>query len=437
MNKELKMSYDVLSKVYFDSAYASIELNKSLTGDLNKALVTKIVYGVLEQDIYLDYVVNTFVTKAPKPNVMLVLKIAAYVSHNISSIPLYALTNECVELTKQIADKYAAGFVNAVTKKMAATEVKLPNPKANMSKYLSIKYSYPKWYVDELLKKHNATFVEKLLEFKPTTDTHVRVVKQPNLTLDDSVKEFTEQLDKLGIWWQLTALNYTMYVDYTKLLEHDELTKYHVVQGLPSIITALSVGAKPNDKVLDATSAPGGKACLIAGQDNSIRVTACDLHIHRVGLIRKYANSLGLTNVVPLIADATKYKPEWDKAFDCVLCDVPCSGMGVVTKKPDILLNRTLSDVNELVGLQYQILCNNAKYVKSGGTLVYSTCSILHAENENVILKFLDSHKDFKLVPIDTYGIDVTNKDNMYTFYPHLTHTEGFFIGRLVRLWFY
>ena len=433
MNKEIVLAYDVLSKVYFDKAYASIELNNVLNGDINKALVTKIVYGVLEQDIYLEYVVGKYVTKTPKSSVMLILKMATYIAKNINGIPLYALTNECVELTKKYGDKYVAGFVNATVKNIANGNVQLPNKNVDYAKYLSVKYSYPKWYVDMLLTQHDKQFVEELLTFKPTTDTHIRVVKQKGEDLQLSTSKFIEQLDKHQIRHTTSALPYTMYVDYMQLIEHKDLDKYYVVQGLPSIVTALSVGAKPGDKVLDCTSAPGGKACLIAGIDDNIRVTACDLHIHRVALIKKYANSLGLTNVIPLVQDATKYCKEWEKAFDEVLCDVPCSGMGVVTKKPDILINREQTNINELVGLQYMILVNNANYVKAGGTLVYSTCSILKQENEGVILKFLQSHKDFELQSIDTYGIDVTNNNFMYTFYPHLTGTEGFFIARLKR----
>ena len=428
MNREIVLSYEVLSKVYFDKAYASIELNKVLNDTINKALVTKLVYGVLEQDIYLDYCVNKFVSKSPNPQILLILKMALYSAKNINSIPLYALTNECVELAKKYGDKYVAGFVNATIKNMANQEVKLPNHNVDKAKYLSVKYSYPKWYVEHLLKGHDLEWVENLLTYKPTTDTHIRVVDVTK------VNEFVGKLQTYGISFEISALPYTMYVDYEQLLKHEDLNNYYVVQGLPSIITALSVGAIANDKVLDCTSAPGGKACLIAGLDNSIRVTACDLHVHRVALIRKYAQSLNLTNVIPLVADATKYDAKWDGTFDRVLCDVPCSGMGVVTKKPDILLTRTMADVNELVGLQYQILCNNARYVKHGGTLTYSTCSIIDKENQGVVTKFLATHPDFKLVPINVYGVNVTQDNNMYTFYPHLTKTEGFFIAKMERL---
>ncbi len=430
MNKELATAYQTLQKVYFEGAYASIELNKVLNDSFNKALVTKITYGVLENDIYLQYVVGKFVSKPAKPAIMLLLKMATYTLYNVASIPPFALTNECVELAKKQSDKYTAGFVNAVIKNIIKTPVQLPNPKVNFAKYASIKYSYPMWYVERLLRDFDKAFVEQLLAFKPTTDTHIRLIGA--ISPDSSkAKQFINELTSRGIRYDCTPVG--LNVDYNALLKYPELTKYYVVQGVPSIVTALSVGAKAGDKVLDATSAPGGKACLIAGLEPSIRVTACDLHIHRVGLIRAYAQSLGLSNVAPLMCDATKYNKDWQNAFDCVLCDVPCSGMGVVTKKPDILLNREPQDIAELAGLQYQILCNNAQYVRSGGTLVYSTCSILPEENEQIITKFLRSHPEFERQAINTFGLNVTNKDNMYTFYPHLTGTEGFFICRMVR----
>ena len=129
------------------------------------------------------------------------------------------------------------------------------------------------------------------------------------------------------------------------------------------------------------------------------------------------------------------FNKNFENAFDFVLCDVPCSGLGVVNKKPDILLNRTPETLNEITKTQYAILDNNSKYVKNGGVLVYSTCSVLKEENNDIIAKFLQNHKDFSLTPIDTFGLNVINENNCYTFYPNVSGTEGFFIGRLIRKW--
>ena len=199
---------------------------------------------------------------------------------------------------------------------------------------------------------------------------------------------------------------------------------------MPSIITCNVLGAN-KASVLDVCSAPGGKAVYLAQLGNN--VYACDIHAHRVELIKKYAESLNLKNIKYFIQDGTKTKLEWQDKFDFVMCDVPCSNLGVSRKKPDVFLNKTFRDASTLAGIQYKILENSAKYVKSGGVLQYSTCTILNKENKDVILKFLRNNPEFSLTEIDFGDLDITNDNNMYTFYSHKTNTEGFFIGRMIR----
>ncbi len=425
MNKELKVSFEVLKKVYNDGAYVSIELNKYISSavTINTALVTKIVYGVLENDISYDYFISKFTTKKPKPDILILLKIVAYVSKNISSIPVFALVNEIVSLSKTV-DAHVSGFVNAVSKKIANSNIVLPDKKDKI-KYLSIKYNYPEWVIRELNKKHDMDFVEALISEELTSDTHIRV------NLDKiSASEFKDKLREKNIRYNDGLLDYVMTVDYSELLKSD-LKDYAIVQGLPSIITCLALNAN-GGKVLDTCSAPGGKAVFLA-QNRNNTIYACDIHKHRVELIKKYAKGLGLENIKCFEQDATKLREEWVGKFDYVMCDVPCSNLGVSRKKPDVFLNKSIADVKTLAGIQYKILENSAKYVKKGGILQYSTCTILDNENGGVIDKFLSNNSDFSLIAIDTHGLDITNEDNKYTFYPNLTHTEGFFIGRMIR----
>lgn len=426
MNKELRISYEVLKKVYLDGAYVSIELNRALDNakGINSALVTKIIYGVLEKDITLEYFISSFVSKPPKAEFMILLKMVAYISKSISSIPSFALVNEVVDIAKTI-DRHQSGFVNAVSKKLIANKIALPSKEKNYTKYLSIRYSYPEWVIGELLKKHDCKFVEALISENLPTDTHIRI-----LTNKISVSDFKLKLDTLGIRHSESLFDDTMYVDYSALIKTN-LKDYAVVQGLPSIITSKVLGVK-SGLVLDTCSAPGGKAMYIANSSNA-EVYACDIHAHRVELIRKYALGLGVKNIKCFVCDATKEKSEWLEKFDFVMCDVPCSNLGVSRKKPDVFLNKSLNDVKTLAGLQYQILSNSAKYVKHGGILQYSTCTILDNENKGVIDKFLKNNPEFELTPIDTFGLNIINDNNLYTFYPNLTHTEGFFIGRLRR----
>ena len=426
MNKELNISYNILSKVCLDKSYVSIELNKYLNKgarDFNSSLVTKIVYGVLEKDIMLEYFVMQYVNKIPEPKFMILLKMVAYVSKAVNSIPDFALVNEIVKIAKTI-DFHKSGFINAVSKKLILNQIVLPS-KQNYSKYLSVKYNYPVWVIEELLKDHDKDFVTDLVSTELTSLTHIRVnekVISPN--------DFRDLLDKLNIKHEPSYYDYTMYVDYAELLKHDELKDKYIVQGLPSVVTCNVLGASTG-KVLDVCAAPGGKSVYLA-QDNNVQVYACDIHAHRVELVKKYAKSANV-KLTTFVQDATKTREEWLNAFDYVLCDVPCSNIGVSRKKPDVFLNKTLADVKTLAGLQYLILENSAKYVKKGGILQYSTCTILESENKAIIDKFLKKHQEFELTAIDFGDINISDKENTYTFYPNLTKTEGFFIGKLKR----
>ena len=426
MNRELKISYEILSKVIIDKSYVSIELNKYLTKNSNKfnsALVTKIVYGVLEKDIMLEHFIGQFVKKMPKVELLILLKMVAYISKAINSIPPFALVNEIVTIAKSI-DIHQSGFVNAVSKKLIDGKLVLPDKK-NLNKYLSVRYNYPEWVISELLKSHDIEFVTDLISKSLTNLTHIRV----NL---DKIQpdKFRQILQDKDITIKNSLYNYTMYVNYAKLLEYEELKEYYIVQGLPSIITCNVLAAK-NGKVLDVCAAPGGKSVYLA-QNKDLQVYSCDIHRHRVELIKKYADNYNVS-LKTFVQDGTKLNNLWVDYFDYVLCDVPCSNIGVSRKKPDVFLNKTKSDMMTLAGIQYQILDNSANYVKVGGVLQYSTCTILDIENRCVIEKFLCNHPEFELTTIDFGSLNIHNNNNMYTFFPNMTDTEGFFVARMIR----
>ncbi len=450
MNKELYHSYAVLKKVYLQGAYSSIELNKILSSQipkLNYALVTKIVYGVLEKDIYLEYMINKFLKNSCEKSIFVLLKMGAYVSKFINSIPNYALINECVQLSKK-ENPRLSGFVNATLKNIANSNFELPNKENSNTKYLSVKYSYPEWAINQLLKNHDINWLEKMLSCELTTLTHIRIINEDfkkecafgddrmevNKNYSKIINDFKQKLTQLNITFQTSQLPFTLYVDYEKLIKVAELKNKYVVQGLPSVLVALNINPKSNESVLDCASAPGGKTALIAELNKDCKVVACDIHPHRVKIIDSFLNKLNIKNVTTKVADATVFNPDWQCKFDKVLCDVPCSGLGVINKKPDILLNRTSLDVKTLSGVQFKILQNNAKYVKPGGCLIYSTCTIMKEENEDVVRKFLKLNPSFKLEKINTFGINCASDENMLTFYPHISNTEGFFISKLTRI---
>jgi len=217
VNKELNISYDILSKVYLDGSYVSIELNKFLNKPekFNSALVTKIVYGVLEKDILLEYFIGQSVKKLPEPKILILLKIVAYTSKAINSIPAFALVNEVVSIAKKV-DFHKSGFVNAVSKKLVSNQIVLPNKK-DITKYLSVKYNFPEWVIKELLKEHDTQFVTELVSCELINLTHIRV------NLDKiSVNDFVKKLQEHDVDFKQSFYDYTFYVDYAKLLKIED-----------------------------------------------------------------------------------------------------------------------------------------------------------------------------------------------------------------------
>lgn len=430
MNKELNYSYNILYKIYVKNSYLSVELNNALNSmedGVNKGLITKIVYGVVEHDIALEYIIKQFAQKFPSVETLVALKIGTYAGIFLNSIPKYTIVNELVEIVKRF-NKNVSGFVNATLKNILNSKISFPNKDENLEEYLSVKYSYPKWLIKTLFNYYDKETVLKILSTKITEFTHIRV-NLAEITVDD----FKKLLIKNEIKYQNSNLDFCLYVDYEKLLNYKSFSKYYVVQGLPSIITALNAVNDRSFNILDVCSAPGGKSVLMASLNKNQKVTACDLHMHRLELVKQYAKKYNIKNLTFMQNDATKLNQEFVNKFDSVLLDVPCSGSGVIVKKPDILINRKQENLNELVSIQKQILEISANYVKVGGIITYSTCSILPCENENILQEFLKSHTNFSVVPVNSYGINVKESDFGITFFPFTSQTEGFFIGRLIK----
>lgn len=430
MNKELNSAYSILYKVYIKNSYLSVELNSTLNNqdsDINKGLVTKLAYGVVERDIALNYIVGQFVSKTPSDEILLILKLGVYAGIFLNSIPKYTIVNELVELSKKF-DKNASGFVNATLKNILNGKINFPDKEKDLMEYLSVKYSYPKWLLEMLLKYYDKETVLKILSTKITELTHIRV----NLK-EITVEKFKELLIKNDIKFQNSLLDFTLYVDYEKLLNFKTFSKYYIVQGLPSIITAINAVSDRTTTILDVCSAPGGKSVLMAMLNPKYKVTSLDIHKHRLDLVSNYAKKYNVHNVECILNDSTILNPDFVDKYSSVLVDVPCSGSGVVVKKPDILINRKAENIKELIAIQKQILEVSSKYVKAGGILTYSTCSILPCENQEIIKEFLENHNEFSVVPANTYGAQVVADDYGVTFFPFVSGTEGFYIGRLVR----
>lgn len=412
MANYLFSSYNALSKIFKEGAYVSDAVYKEIEGDENADIIYRIVMGVLEKNNELDFKLSKLVDKRPKSAICIVLKQGIYCLDYMDSLPDYAVVNNSVDLAKTINKGAYKGFVNAVLKRAATEKISLPDGDGSYA--LSIRYGYPEWAINKIFSEYGREKGKEIVAAKKRGGTHVRT---NGLIYSD--EKFERDLDA-GYKFEKTKTGY--YVSMNPLLKKLFIEGRITYQSLTSTYAALALDVKDGQNVLDVCSAPGGKAIFVAEKNPTANVVACDIHPHRVELIGAYARRMHVKNVTPTLFDGTAFNKEWAGYFDRVLCDVPCSAMGVVKKQPDVLLNRNENDIAALKKVQYSILDNAKNYVKRGGLLVYSTCTIFKEENDDNVEEFLKNNNDFEKYPSEFDG----------QYLPCDTH-DGFFIRRLRR----
>lgn len=412
--------YNALCKVFREGAYASISLGEFIDGldPRDAAYVTRVYYGVISKSVELDYVIGKLTTKKPKPAAMIALKIGIYMLRYMDE-PDYAVVNTQTELMKKIGKRELGGFVNAVLRR--SDEVKLPISDKNVAREISVNYSCPEWIVKLLLSDHGERFTREFLSAKLDERPHVRI-NERKITDEEWQKKIAGEYEK-------TDCGYYASVRALKPIDKTLYTVQSRSSVLAAEIYACGIADKP--KILDLCAAPGGKAVYLAYLTGG-EVTACDIHPHRVDLIRSYAERMS-EKVNAVINDATVINNEWIGAFDLVVCDVPCSGLGVIHSKPDILLSRDAEDIDALVGVQSKILRAAAAYVGKGGRLCYSTCTVVNEENEGVVNAFLKENPNFSAEPI-AFDKVKAGADGFVRIYPQSDGTDGFFVASLRRI---
>lgn len=409
--------YNILYKVFADGAFVNIELGNALNkiDEKDRPIVTRIVYGVIEKYYHLDYVLGQLVHKPPKIKEKTLLLIGLYRILFMDE-PDYAVVNTMVGFAKKL--HMSGGFVNAVLRK--AREIKEPN---NINIKKSIDYNIPAWMVQLLEKDYSAEFVREYFSAPINTFTHIR--HNPNIF---SKEEFEKLLD-LSI---CKRSRYGYYVTHSTLKTLESHKNSYTVQGLGSIIVAQAVcDSLSSGEVLDLCAAPGGKSVYIA-QYSKAKIISCDIYTHRLELIKNYAEKMNVGNITAFINDATVYNPDFKNRFDVVLCDVPCSGLGVLNTRGDIIINRKLQDIFNLAKLQRKIINTASQYVKPGGYLVYSTCTITKAENEQVVNDFLKDNTNYE-ASLPKIEIPHEQCGRFVKLLPQISGTEGFFIAKLRR----
>ncbi len=407
----------------------------------DKAFMKRIVEGTLERQMYLDFVINAY-SNTPvikmKPLIRSLLRMSTY-QLLFMQVPDRAVCNEAVKLAAKRKFVNLKGFVNGVLRKIAASKENLPSPsRENMTDYLSITYSMPIWLVEKWVKELGAKVTEgvlqQLLQVSPVT---IRV--KESVTAEDKEVLLT-QMREQGIEAQAHP-----YLPYAYTLSH--LEGMHqvpgfgqgliAVQDVSSMLAVEAAGIKPGSLILDVCAAPGGKSMLAAEKTGPKgMVIARDLSDMKVSFIEENAGRMCLDQVRVQVQDATVLDESMIEKADVVLADLPCSGLGIISKKRDIKYNVTPESLQELCELQRQILDVVCQYVKPGGTLIYSTCTINPMENEENRAYIL-SKDGFEASSLDEYLPEIlwshTTKEGFLQLIPSVHQTDGFFISRFVK----
>ncbi len=394
--------YNALKAVFVDGAYCAPAITKALKGLKNKRsqpFVTSAFYGILDNNVRLEKCIASLCEKRPDKTSAVVLKIGMYYC-NYADMPSYAAVNRTVELSKTVG--VCSGFINAVLK----ISLNFTPTFSNALDKFTYDYNTPEWLCKKLIADYGETKAAAILGASIPQKTHIRPVAK---------RISTEEFASAAYGAQKTEYGY--YVDRAQL-DAFELGTY-AVQSVSSI-KAVNTYVKgfSRGKVIDLCAAPGGKSVYLS-ELGDFDITACDVYEHKLDLMRGYAKKLGAEISVKL-NDATVPNKEFERAFDIVIADCPCSGTGTLKSKPDILINRKPEDIPELCALQSEILDVAAGYCRPGGVLCYSTCSILREENENIVDKFSKKHAEYKL--IDTVKL-----------LPDTDKCDGFYIARFLR----
>ncbi len=420
MNNPRKLAVSVLLKIEKDSAYSNITLGSYLReaelSHEDKAFVSALVYGVLDRRITLDYILQRFM-KNPfnktAPFTKQVLRTALYQIMYMEKVPDSAAVNEAVKLIKKSKESRNQGFVNGILRSILRSDKFLPE--GDSAEALSIRYSCPEWIINGFISDYGTdctkAILEESLKAAPLT---VRVN-----TLKTDFDFLKTELAKIGVDCKEGSIKNSLILNKGFDIASNMLYKKGLfyAQDIASQTAIAVLAPKAGERVLDMCSAPGGKAFTMAQyMENKGEIIACDLYEQRVGLIADSAKRLGLDIIKPVVSDATAFNGELGE-FDCILCDVPCSGLGVLRRKPDIKY-KPQTDFSELEEIQYSILTNAVKYLKKGGRILYSTCTLRKAENEKLVIRFQKEYNTF-------------HKVEERTLMPHIDGADGFYFALL------
>ena len=398
----------------------------------DKSFYTRLLYGTVERKLTLDYIISQLSDikeQKIEPLVKCILETGLYQLFYMDRVPQSAACNEATNLVKQLCPKSYAGYVNAIMRSAVRRKAELVEKimTEKGTKGISVRYSVPEWICSLWDKDYaEAEKIARGFEIIPPHITlHINTLK---ISTQEFFEKMPEHYGARCIGNNLVTLSKS--VPVSEIYGFEEGLFF--VQDESSAICASLINKdtvkEENPVIIDTCACPGGKTFAMAiSFENKACIHSFDLHQNRLSLIEKGTKRLGISSVKTMANDARKPIQELFEAADAVLCDVPCSGLGIIAKKPDIRY-KTYEEIERLPEIQRQILCQSAKYVKPLGILVYSTCTLRKAENEDNIRFFLENNKNFELAK-DAFGTE-----GMKTFFPHKDGTDGFFAAKLIRV---
>lgn len=442
-NKNIRKSsryvaVDILDKVESKGAFSNLLLNQTIkqnkVNESEVGLLTELVYGVMQRKRALDYQLEPFLKKTKNLEgwVRQLLRVSLYQLDHLDRVPDHAVINEAVTIAKIRGHKGIAGLINGVLRNLQRHDRRPYTEIDNPTSRIAIQYSLPNWmvelFIEELGLEETEKLASSLLE-KAKVSLRINTKKQ-------SKREIIRQLKNEGFEVEESDLSSVGLISQAGLPAKSSLFRSGAItiQDETSMLVAPALEVAPHHHVLDACAAPGGKTTHIASYLNAAKggkVTALDLHEHKVKLINENAKRQGVEDVVEAKAmDAREVTERFGKkVFDRILVDAPCSGLGLMRRKPDIRYTKTLKDVDNLKKVQLSILEAVCDSLKQNGQLLYSTCTITKKENEEVIDSFLKEHPEFDRMSVYIEGEKpIRSADGSVSVYPHQYDTDGFFI---------
>lgn len=404
INKPREIALKTLYKINQEQAYSNLALdeelkqNRKILNEKDIGLISEITYGVTTWKLTLDTIIKKYSKiklKKISPWIINILRMGIYQIIFLDKIPKSAAVNESVNLAKRYGHISSSNFVNAILRKVEKEDYEELFLIKNDVERISKTTSMPEWIVKKLIEENG---LERAKEICENSNLHPKVTIRIN-KLKNTKQELENSLKEKNIEFQETEYEDFLVLERVKNLENMDLFKEgkFTIQDISAGLTAKVLEPKENENVLDACSAPGGKTTYMAElMNNRGNIEAWDVHEHRTKLVIQNSERLGISIINTNIKDATKYYEELNGKFDKILLDVPCLGIGVIKRKPDIKWKRKEEDIEQITKIQKEILENCSKYLKKDGELVYSTCSILKDENENVINNFLKNNLQFE-----------------------------------------